>query len=107
MSNHDPIAAHHEKWSALPEFPAWPYVMTDDDVDFWGDILYMRGLVDEITASASDGLDHGGDLYLDVLLEALPIETWPEADRAADMLAAWRLSGHYGTAALAIGQVTA
>lgn len=96
MSNTE---AHQQDWSDLPllEYPA---VMTDDDVAHWGDILYMRGLVDAlidaldtaITDHTFDALaatvemidapsaEYGIDLYL---------PPWPH-DRAADMLAAWR-----------------
>jgi hypothetical protein len=96
------IEAHHRKWDALPAFPAWPYVMTDDDVQAWGDLLYMRGLVDAIegacddlmtSTSAIDRLwaEHVCDNPLrsfefdvDVYLEP-----WP-ADEAENLLAAWR-----------------
>lgn len=39
---------HHE----LPTLQL-PPTMTDDDVDFWGDILYFRGLLDDIAGQCT------------------------------------------------------
>ncbi|WP_261861503.1 hypothetical protein, partial [Mycobacterium montefiorense] len=57
MSTTDRIAEHHKKWDALPPFPDYPYVMTDDDVESWSDLLYMRALVDEIEDRMTPLLD--------------------------------------------------
>jgi hypothetical protein len=68
--------------------------MTDDDVAFWSDILYMRGLADAIEDAISgsdtglatfayDQIDAGLEYTIDQYLDP-----WP-GDRAADMLDAW------------------
>ncbi len=96
MSSPDRIAAHHKQCDALPEFPAWPYVMTDDDVQAWGDILYMRALVEAIEAlvtptAAHDvlaGFERDGRGLVDADAD-IHLGDWP-ADRAAEQLAAWR-----------------
>lgn len=94
VSNPESIAQHHAKWDALPPFPQWPYVMTDDDVEFWGDVLYLRGLADAIhtspvrptlkTRDAHGSVEYDTEQYL---------EPWPP-DNAATMLAAWQLMTH-------------
>lgn len=106
MSTNDPIATHHEKWDALPEFPAWPYVMTDDDVESWSDLLYMRALVDEIEDRMAPLLDSAnvGDQFAAArqvrAAEQFPVielsfsEPWPH-DHAADMLTVWRTGGDW------------
>ncbi|OMC02153.1 hypothetical protein A5733_26060 [Mycobacterium sp. NS-7484] len=90
MSSPDRIADHHKRWDALPPFPGWPYVMTDGDVEAWGDILYMRALVDEIT-------NHATPRAIEEVLAGFPTDAdspltddWPHDD-AADLLAAWRV----------------
>lgn len=87
------IAAHHEKWSTLPAFPQWPYVMTDDDVSAWSDILYLRGLADAIcgtrlpdAATAEVLADRGRSLEYDVHIFIAP---WP-MDRAEQLLNDWK-----------------
>ena len=100
-----------EKWSELPLLQ-WPAVMTDEDVDAWGDILYMRGLVDELIDTLDAAFtDHTFDTEatLAELIGAPSIEydvdrylePWPH-DRAADMLAAWRNQTLTGSTQLAI-----
>jgi hypothetical protein len=86
------IEAHNQKWDALPAFPAWPYVMTDDDVDAWGDLLYLRGLVDAVvdicarTGARIPATDHRSvEFDIDTYLEP-----WPTADAAAELLADWK-----------------
>jgi hypothetical protein len=82
------IEAHHQKWSALPAFPAWPHVMTDDDVQAWGDVLYVRGLADAfLDACRTTGalpMPHTVEFDIDLYLEP-----WP-ADHAAQLLDAWK-----------------
>lgn len=81
------IEAHHQKWAALPAFPAWPYVMGDADVEAWGDILYMRGLVDAITDVCADtGTRLHGSIEFDI---DLYLEPWP-TDPAEQLLATWK-----------------
>jgi len=84
------IEAHHQKWAALPAFPAWPYVMSDSDVEAWSDVLYMRGLVNDIVdMCAIDGariratahsIEFDIDLYLD---------PWPN-DVAGQLIDSWK-----------------
>lgn len=96
------IEAHHQKWDALPAFPAWPYVMTDDDVEAWSDVLYIRGLIDAIgvvcshTGARPTSLPFG-QIHQDTIAatgvdNSLFFPTanpWP-ADEAAELLATWK-----------------
>lgn len=100
----DAVARHHETWSALPEFPAWPYVMTDEDVEAWGDILYMRGLVDDLLADADTTATDAEWVVLGSMLarpriddQDIYLQDWSFVDDvelvlrvAADELKAWR-----------------
>ena len=103
-----------EKWSDLPLLQ-WPAVMTDDDVEAWGDLIYMRGLVADLIDALDDGLvEHTFDALATAieLIDAPSAEydidiylpPWPH-DRAADMLAAWRLQRVGGDTQLAIEAV--
>jgi hypothetical protein len=83
------ITEHHRKWEALPAFPDYPYVMTDDDVNAWSDLLYMRSLVNDIVDMISvDGariapagwVEFDVDLYLD---------PWPN-DVAGMLIESWK-----------------
>lgn len=105
MSSPDRIAEHHKKWDALPPFPDYPYVMTDDDVESWSDLLYFRGLADAIEDQAAklapeliavhevQARRMHSTTDVDVLtttpVPAGLLMDWPD-DVAADMLAAWR-----------------
>ncbi|AGI12990.1 hypothetical protein PBI_BUTTERS_43 [Mycobacterium phage Butters] len=97
MGTSDRIAEHHKKWAALPPFPAWPYVTTDENVQAWGDILYMRGLADAIEAlvtptAAHDvlaGFERDGRGLIDADAEIHLDVQWP-ADLAAELIDAWR-----------------
>ena len=51
-SNQD-LEAHGRDWAELPVKQAEP-VMSDDDTEAHGDILYMRGLLEELTAAKAD-----------------------------------------------------
>jgi hypothetical protein len=98
--------AHNHYWADLPVFPAG-MEFSDDDAEAWGDILYMRGLVDSIEdiqvqllariADAPTTSDLAWVVYLQRSARAwLPVslefsEPWPE-DEAAKLLAAWRES---------------
>jgi hypothetical protein len=78
------------KWSPLPAFPDWPYVMTDDDIAHWSDIVYMRQLVDMIadeceTQGATVRVPWMPPWHWDVWRPF-----WHPTDRAAEMLADWR-----------------
>ncbi len=99
------------RWSELPLLQ-WPAVMQDDDVQAWGDILYMRGLVTELIDTLDAAFtDHTFDTEatLAELIGApsaefgvdLYLQPWPH-DRAADMLAAWRNQTTTGSTQLAI-----
>lgn len=89
----DSLEAHNQKWDALPAFPAWPYVMRDDDVDAWGDI---RGLADAICGAATikTRIDQFPPHFRDDSVVFNPDSPayvpWP-ADRAAQLLADWQL----------------
>ena len=120
MSNTQP---NPQKWDPLPPLPDWPYVITDEDLAFWSDLMYLRdlctALVDaqaEMIHRTEDVIANGGissvaDLMgintLHAAADMLPhfelsfSEPWPH-DTAADMLAAWRLQTGPGTAQLAI-----
>ena len=119
MSSTDRIAAHHKKWDALPPFPDYPYVMQDDDVESWSDLLYLRALCDELEDKAHKlaadpigvhqvamaRLCNAADL-VHVATALMPVpaavsEPWP-VDRAAGMLAAWRLARGPRTPQLAL-----
>lgn len=107
MSSPDRIAEHNQKWDALPEFPAWPYVMTTDDVDSWSDLLYARDLADEIEGQAEKlAADPIGvhivqmqrmvsqadiDVLASMPLPAAMIDPWP-TDLSNGLLAAWRMA---------------
>lgn len=47
------LEEHARRWCELPVKQAEP-VMSDDDTEAHGDILYMRGLLDELTAAKAD-----------------------------------------------------
>ncbi|WP_396902487.1 hypothetical protein [Mycolicibacterium sp.] len=99
------IDAHHKKWDALPPFPDYPYVMQDDDVESWSDLLYFRGLADAIEDQvhklAADPIGvHQVQLArlhsateVDVLattpVPAGMLDPWP-TDLSNGLLAAWR-----------------
>ncbi len=92
------IEQHHERWSELPLFTHDRWIVTDDDTQAWGDIIYMRGLVEDIQAelrSADQAHDvlGGGERDGRGLIEfdiELYLEPWPVHDPAADLIAAWR-----------------
>ncbi|WP_216639183.1 hypothetical protein, partial [Mycobacterium asiaticum] len=73
----------------LPTIQIGP-LMTDDDVQAWGDMLHLRALLDELHNLC---IDTGGRI------DTVPVEAqrfsdawfkhWPE-DEAAALLAAWR-----------------
>lgn len=85
------IEQHHERWSELPLFAHDRWVVTDEDCQAWGDIIYMRSLVEDLVAEAKAAgrvptapgglIEFDTDLYL---------EPWPEFDPVAALLAAWR-----------------
>lgn len=89
------IEQHHQKWSELPLFTPTQWVVTDEDITAWSDILYMRTLVDEIEDYVGPDPDDlhdvepaRGSIEFDV---DLYLEPWP-SDYAADQLVAWKLN---------------
>ena len=48
-----PINPKFDHWFNWPTIAVKPCPMTDDDVDFHGDILYMRGLLDALWEQAN------------------------------------------------------
>lgn len=98
MSTPDSIVAHHEKWDDLPLFPQGQWVATDEDIAAWNDIVYMRTLVESLlseldtpadTHDALGGFERDGRGLIESDID-IHIEPWTDADRAGDMLAAWR-----------------
>lgn len=101
------ITAHSAKWGDLPLFPDGRWVASDDDVDAWGDLIYMRALADELENRAVELAEHpcgvhivqmirlhdAADMvHVATALMTVPItltDPWP-VDRAAELLAAWR-----------------
>lgn len=111
------VEAHHAKWSDLPLFPPGQWVVTQDDIDAWNDLAYLRDLVDTIIRevdtpeqvhdilTGGEREDYGvvrGLIEFDI---DLYLEPWPDIDRAADMLQAWRASTGLGPARLDIYEV--
>lgn len=84
------ITEHHRKWEALPAFPDYPYVMTDDDVNAWSDLLYMRGIVNDIVdMCAIDGARARGD-YRSVEFDVdMYLDPWPH-DVAGQLIDSWK-----------------
>jgi hypothetical protein len=93
----DSLERHEHRWRALPAFPAWPYVMTDDDVNAWGDMIYMRGMVDEIAGTCArtsaripaTAREMRGDFCSVEFDIDLYLDPWP-VDQAEKLLSAWR-----------------
>ena len=47
------IEAHAKRFCDLPTVDIPSAAVTDDDTEAWGDLMYMRGLVDEIEGRAT------------------------------------------------------
>lgn len=91
MSTPDPNAAHHRRWSELPLFTVHQWVASDEDIAAWSEILHLRTLVDQIEDLLD--LNPARQILAQGLIEFdidLYLEPWPDIDRAADLLAAWR-----------------
>lgn len=91
------IEAHRQRWAALPPLRTWPHeLMTDDDATAWGDILYMRGLVDDIEDTcAIDGAripatarELRGDYSIEFDID-LYLDPWPN-DVAGLLINSWK-----------------
>lgn len=101
MSTPDPNAAHHRRWSELPLFTVHQWVASDEDIAAWSEILHLRTLVDQILTNHADVVwpfseyvrNPARQILAQGLIEFdidLYLEPWPDIDRAADLLAAWR-----------------
>lgn len=113
------VEAHHQKWSDLPLFPEGQWVVSQDDIDAWNDLTYLRDLVDTILREldtpeqtrqvlagppTADGGGHDGRGCIEFDIDTY-LEPWPAIDRAADMLTAWRANPGPGPIAIDIYEV--
>lgn len=105
------LVRHGLRWADLPEMPGITRSMSDEDVEAHGEMLYIRGMVDDLTAAKAEltkeikdfNTVHGQYpaeplMWLQYLAHAAEMwvpsslsfsEPWPE-DRAAELLAVWR-----------------
>lgn len=91
------IEAHHQKWSDLPLFTTQRWVVTDEDIEAWNDLTYMRGILDTVMRSTPSpesihdilgGSERDGRGLIEFDID-LYLEPWP-VDQAAELLAEWR-----------------
>lgn len=79
-----------QDWPELPLFTAREWVVTDDDIEAWQDIYYMRGLVDSILILCSH-TGHTPELGPpEVEFDSqVYLEPWTDDDPAAAALDTW------------------
>ena len=81
----------HQHWPPLPTFPDWPYEITNDDLEFFGDVMLMRGFTNLIQDAATGPLHDipmgwSWDLHVAIAQSQC---NWPH-DHADTLLAQWR-----------------
>src|SRR5581483_7771398 len=81
-------------WPPLPHFPDWPYVIREDDIDYFGDLQHLRKLTDQLEQVCASTDSVVGDLDLNDSWElhvtiAQSQCNWPQ-DKAEQLIKAWR-----------------